>query len=95
MEYGKTLITKTINDCIADDSNFSKEIITIWKRYLAYDWGEMSEEDKKLNDEAVKLEKELNGGERVLAAYDTTKGKVYIITEWDRSATTILFADEY
>lgn len=95
MKYGKLLVTRTVNDYIAEDIGFSKEITNIFKRYLNHDWGEMCEEDKQLNDKAIELEKELSIGERVLAAYNTTKGKVYIITEWDRSATTILFADEY
>lgn len=37
----------------------------------------------------------LTNGERILGAYNTSQGKVYIITECDRSTTTILFADEY
>lgn len=49
----------------------------------------MDEEDKQMNDDA------LSTGNRIFAAYHTCKGKIYIITEWDRSATTILFADEY
>ena len=43
-----------------------------------------------MNDEAVR-----SGNNRILASYETSKGKIYIITEYDRSATTILFADEY
>ena len=50
----------------------------------------MCEEDKQMNDEAIK-----SGNDRILAAYETSKGNIYIITEHDRSATTILFADEY
>lgn len=43
-----------------------------------------------MNDEAIK-----NGNDRVLAAYETSQGKIYIITEYDRSYTTILFSHEY
>ena len=43
-----------------------------------------------MNNNAVKTD---DG--RIFAAYDTSEGKVYIITEHDRSATTILFAYEY
>lgn len=50
----------------------------------------MCEEDKQMNDEAVR-----SGNNRILASYETSKGKIYIITEHDRSATTILFANEY
>lgn len=41
------------------------------------------------NNEAVK------NGERILAAYMYGDTKIWIITEWDRSATTILFPEEY
>ena len=87
---GKLYMTRAINDEIADNSKFSKEILKCLARYKSKDWGEMCNEDKLLNDEAV-----ISGNNRILAAYNTSKGKVYIITEWDRSVTTILFATEY
>ena len=58
-------------------------------RHLHCDWGDVCDEDWKLNDHAVK-----NGG-RLLSAYLAAGDKVFIITECDRSVTTILFADEY
>ncbi len=59
------------------------------------DWGDLSDDDKRLNDEA------LNDGSRILSAYHTSKGtKIWIITEatddeGNRPATTILLPDEY
>lgn len=59
-------------------------------RHLAGDWGDLDAEDRALNDLAVK------DGSRILSAYITSRGtKVWIITEADRSATTILLPDEY
>lgn len=59
-------------------------------RYIEGDWGELGEEDKRLNDDAVQ-----NGG-RILGAYRDRNGtKFWIITEADRSTTTILLPDEY
>ena len=59
-------------------------------RHMKGDWGDLSAEDKQLNDEAVQ------DGSRILSAYTTAKGaKVWVITEPDRSATTILLPDEY
>ena len=44
-----------------------------------------------MNDKTVK-----NGDDRILAMYEDEKyGKIWIITERDRSATTILFPSEY
>lgn len=48
------------------------------------------EEDKKKNDKAI-----ASGEDRILASYKTSEGQIFIITEWDRSYTTIMFADEY
>ena len=53
-------------------------------------WGELSNDDKELNDLAV------HQGDRILSAYKTGKNvKIWIITEWDRSVTTILLPEEY
>ena len=55
------------------------------------DWGNLCEEDKLLNDSAV-----VDGG-RILSAYEIgeNKVKIWIITEADRSYTTILLPEEY
>lgn len=87
---GKIFITSTINKKMLNDESFKKEVLEAFSRYLQMDWGEMCEEDKQMNDEAIE-----NGNDRILSAYETTEGKIYIITECDRSATTILFANEY
>lgn len=53
-------------------------------------WGEVCEEDKRANDEA------LINGERLLSAYRTLKGvRIWIITEADRSSTCLLLPEEY
>ncbi len=52
-------------------------------------WGEVGEEDWQENDLSVKE------GFRVLSAYVWQSRRFWIITEWDRSATTILLPDEY
>lgn len=64
-------------------------------RHARGEWGELSEEDRRLNDEAVK------DGSRILSAYRLKTGvKIWIITEatddnGQRAATTILLPDEY
>ena len=50
----------------------------------------MYDEGKETNDNALR-----NGNDRILAAYNTSEGKIYIITEHDLSYTTILFTHEY
>jgi len=59
-------------------------------RHQHGDWGELDEEDWQLNDAAVE------DGSRILSAYVLSTGiKIWIITEWDRSATTFLLPSEY
>jgi hypothetical protein len=60
------------------------------------DWGGLSQEDRKLNDEAIAHEGDPDRRQRVLSAYMTRNGtKIWVITESDRTATTILLPDEY
>lgn len=59
-------------------------------RHLGGDWGDLSTEDKALNEQASVQ------GNRILSAYRLKSGvKVWIISEADRSATTILLPSEY
>ena len=71
---GRTVMTRGINEEILSDKNFSKEVLKAFSRYLKKDWGEMCEEDKQMNDEAIK-----SGNDRILASYETTKGNIDII----------------
>jgi len=89
MEYGRIVATRSIADEMENDLAFAREIAAAFDRYRRNDWGDPCQEDKALNDQAAE------GDDRVLASYLTSKGKVWIITEWDRSATTILFSGEY
>jgi hypothetical protein len=60
------------------------------QRHSSGDWGDVGLEDWNANDEALAL------GARLLSAYQLeTQGRLWIITEADRSATTILLPAEY
>jgi hypothetical protein len=63
-------------------------------RHLSGDWSEMEAFDRQQNDRAVR------NGLRILSAYDVplddgTTARIWLITEADRSATTILLVEEY
>src|SRR5580700_9594942 len=59
-------------------------------RHIRGDWGELCEEDRKENQLSVKR------GFRILSSYKTNSGeKIWVITEADRSVTTVLLPDEY
>lgn len=66
------------------------------RRHVSGDWGDMPPEDKEANDEAITHEGEPERQGRVFSAYETTLGvRLWVITEWDRSATTLLLPNEY
>jgi hypothetical protein len=58
-------------------------------RHRSGDWGELNEQDRREN------ELSLEHGWRVLSSYPIGEGRVWIITEADRSYTTILLPEEY
>lgn len=59
-------------------------------RHSSCDWGDICDEDKGINEEA------LNNGSRIMSVYKLKDGKaIWIITEADRSVTTLLFPEEY
>ena len=59
-------------------------------RHINGDWGVVSEDDKRENEYSVQH------GFRILSAYTTSAGdRIRIMTEADRSTTTILLPDEY
>ena len=59
-------------------------------RHQRGDWGDLDEEDRESNEQA------LVEGNRLLSSYKARNGRrFWIITEWDRSVTTILLPEEY
>ena len=90
---GQLVATAGVAEAMRENPDFDAFVQASLARYLQGDWGDLEESDKKMNDAAVK-----NGDDRILAAYKKNDGKawkIWIITEWDRSATTVLFPDEY
>ena len=65
------------------------DVVGLLNRHRSGDWGAVSEHDAQANDHAVE------GGTRILSAYETVGGRLWIITEADRSATTVLLPTEY
>ena len=65
------------------------DLLAYLNRHLSGDWGDLCQEDKVENNFS------LANGFRLLSAYDTPCGKLWLITEADRSVTTFLLPDEY
>ena len=67
----------------------SDDILNSLNRHVVGDWGELDEEDRQTNDEA------LQSGSRLLSAYCSGSAKFWIITEADRSSTCVLLPEDY
>ena len=75
-----------------NDISFASEIADIIHRFISDDWGDLCKEDCQSNEQAKK-----DGG-RILGAYDTTRGRVYVITDdalANPKVTTLLYTSEY
>lgn len=92
---GKVVWTQSINNVVAEHKQFGKEVLIALMRFLEKDWGDLDEEDKQTNEDALQYSDDLY----LLGAYKTCKGKIYIITNRisetaGDNATTICFPDE-
>lgn len=81
---GKVVITQGVRQTIP-----SHQIPGALKRHALGDWGELEEQDRISNEQALK-----EGG-RLVSVYKSEQRRFYIITEADRSYTTILLPSEY
>jgi len=83
-------MTRGVNDLVAENTAFAKFVVESLVRHATGDWGNLSAEDKEENDLSLKQ------GLRLFSSYENEGlPKIWIITEADRSATTVLFPDEY
>lgn len=85
---GQTVVTRGVAEEL-ENEEFSKFVTQSIIRHANGDWGDLEAEDKEANDYAVDHE------ERIFSAYKKGDWKIWIITEWDRSVTTVLFPEEY
>lgn len=89
MKLGHLYATRKVEDLMQGNLRFRDDVNTALNMFLYEDWGVTCSEDAQANDEALVM------GERILAAYETCKGKIWLITDAYRSSTTILFPAEY
>lgn len=92
---GRIVTTRSINDLMAAEQKFAVEVTVALQRFAVKDWGNLDDEDKKTNEEALNYPDDLY----LLAAYDTSKWKIWIITnriseKTGDNATTVYFPDE-
>lgn len=90
---GMLCATAGVAEQTRQDREFHAFVWQCLSRYQEGDWGDMTSSDKCANDDAVAC-----GDARILASYKRPghpTQNIWIITEADRSATTVLFPDEY
>jgi hypothetical protein len=84
---GNTGMTRAAQLALIENSQSPTELLA---RHASGDWGTVDYEDATANDAAVK------NGNRILSSYVMPNGdKIWVITESDRSVTTILLPDDY
>ena len=85
VRLGRVLVTRGALDSLSHD-----ELMAALTRHCRGDWGLLDAYDERANDDALR-----HGG-RLLSVYETAGAvRFWVITEADRSATTVLLPDEY
>lgn len=88
---GPVVMTQGIAFRCQQSKGFYNFVLQSLQKHRNGKWGSIPADDRKLNDLAVKT------GDRILSAYKHSPSgeTIWIITEWDRSCTTVLFPEEY
>ena len=93
-EMGRLVMTTALDQDLKESDpsgGWQDELNLFVSRHLFGDFGDMDEHDTAQNNAAIE-----SGEDRVFSSYTTTKGiKLWIITEWNRSYTTILRPADY
>jgi hypothetical protein len=86
-DLGQTVMTIGAREALAESNELPNEFLA---KHQSGEWGLVCEDDRRENEFSVRE------GFRILSAYKTDLGeKIYVITEADRSVTTILLPSDY
>lgn len=83
---GRTAITPRASEHLGQAGVLPHDLLN---RHVSGDFGDLEDEDLQANREAVTI------GRRIFSAYELSNGTVWVITEADRSVTTILLPSDY
>jgi hypothetical protein len=89
IQLGKLVMTSGMSHWAGHDAARMEGILHLVKKHQSGNWGEVDSEDWQANDQSVEE------GTRILSSYTLFGEKIWVITEWDRSVTTVLFPSEY
>ena len=95
-ELGKVVMTSGVKERMEQDPSMRSFLDGCLKRHSVGEWGCLDEEDKEMNDAALEVERTGEGEpDSLMSVYRKNNTEYWIITEWDRSITTILLPEEY
>ena len=92
---GQIVTTDGIARAMMLDHGFLEAVKGCLARHCLGDWGDACEETRQQNDEALEAERHGKLIDSLFSVYDIGGREIFIITEIDRSVTTILFPYEY
>lgn len=82
---GTVYVTRAVSEMLSQ-----QRLLQLLQRHIHGDWGDTCKSDRAANEQAI------GSGDRILSWYQVSgKIRILIITEADRSATTIMLSDEY
>ena len=85
-QLGQVLITKQLHDFVMKNDI---PILKYLRRHSSCDWGDLDDEDWRQNNDAI------DNNYPIISVYNVNNKKIFIVTEADKSTTTMCFADEY
>ena len=92
-ELGQLVMTRGVADQLEADSAFAAHVMRSLQRYTRCDWGEVDDEDSHMNDSAIGPD--VDSISAVYTHPDHPDWEIWIITEADRSATTVMFPADF
>jgi hypothetical protein len=88
-DLGRVVITAAASEWMESRPGRADAVSSCLSRHLRGDWGGVSDADAAANNAAI------SDGERLLSSYEVDGRGLWVITEADRSVTTVLFPEDY
>lgn len=92
---GQTVMSRSIADLVGVSDKFSNFVFKCLFRHKACNWGDLDPEDQEANNIALEYGSRILSSYKIPFSFGFDHSKVWIITEADRSVTTILFPSDY
>jgi len=83
---GQVVVTR---NCLNYAQEHGVNLTELVERHVSGDDGDLCKADQALNDLAIQTDG------RIFSSYTINQTKFYVITEWDRSYTTVMLAEDY